>query len=114
MKLNLTDEERSRLGNANLDAFFAHVDFLMDNPDAIQSIPDGATIVIKTGDPWADAQNQLIAEQRKAKGVEIFEVEVPQTYLQGQVPYSGNGEKVEEPSVVKDKGAEYSAKKDLI
>ncbi|HBL10466.1 MAG TPA: hypothetical protein DD379_03465, partial [Cyanobacteria bacterium UBA11162] len=61
MKLNLTDSERSRLGAANLDAFFAHINSSINDPNAIYQIPNGAMVTFQTGDAWVDKQNDLLA-----------------------------------------------------
>lgn len=60
MNMNLTDNERSRMGNANLDALCNHLEFLMDNPEAIADIQDGSTITLVTTDDWVNDQNQKL------------------------------------------------------
>lgn len=108
MKLNLTDSELSLLGNANLEAFFDHMDFLIENPDAIKDIPNNATVIFQTGDPWVDTQNQLLAEQSEAEGSVVHRVIVPLKKKQESSAYSDKSlEVIATPKVVKESGAEY-------
>lgn len=78
MNQNLTGSDHSRLGNANLDAIFSHINALMDNPDLINRIPNEATIIFQADDPWVDAQNELLAEQAIAEGAVVLRVAVGQ------------------------------------
>ncbi|NJP10937.1 MAG: hypothetical protein HC866_16870 [Leptolyngbyaceae cyanobacterium RU_5_1] len=72
MSQNLSDGERSRLGRVNLDAFFSHLNFLVDNPEAIETIPDNSTVVYQgTGDLWVDAQNANLAAQAIVNGENV-------------------------------------------
>lgn len=75
MNQNLNDNERSRLGNANLEAFFSHLNFLVDNPEEIDTIPNSATVIYQgTGDAWVNAQNDKLADQAVANGEKIHRV----------------------------------------
>lgn len=56
-KMSLSNNERSRMGNANLDALCNHLEFLMDNPNAIKDIEDSSTITLVTTDDWVNQQN---------------------------------------------------------
>jgi hypothetical protein len=81
MNLNLTDSERSHLGNVNLDVFFSHLDFLVDNPEAIATIPDGSTVVYEgTGDAWVNTQNDNLAAQAIANDENVHRVIAPEKY----------------------------------
>lgn len=61
MKMNYTTEERRRLAKANFEAAFSHLEDLMDHPDQVFSIPDGAIVVVPTEDEWVNQQNEAIA-----------------------------------------------------
>jgi hypothetical protein len=72
--LNQTNEQRQRMAVANLTSAFDYLDFLLENPDAIQEIPDGATVILPTGDSWVDEQNSQIAAQIECSGEIIYQV----------------------------------------
>lgn len=61
MKMNYTTEERRQLAKANFEAAFSHLEDLMDHPDKVSSIPDGAIVVVPTEDEWVNQQNEAIA-----------------------------------------------------
>lgn len=78
MNLDLNDSERSRLGAANLNSFFSHLDFLVDNPEIIETIPNKSTIIYQeTKDNWVNAQNEKLAEQALRRGEEVHRVPLP-------------------------------------
>lgn len=60
MKMNYTTEERRQLAQANFEAAFSHLEDLMDHPEKISSIPNGAIIVVPTEDEWVNQQNEAI------------------------------------------------------
>ncbi|MEE3719215.1 hypothetical protein V2H45_20935 [Tumidithrix elongata RA019] len=81
MNLNLNDNERSHLGAANLDNFFSHLNFLVDNPEAVETIPSLSTVVYQeTGDAWIDAQNDRLAVQALANGENVHRVIAPEKF----------------------------------
>lgn len=65
MNLNLSAEERHRMGNANIDALGDFLGTLMDNPDKISSIPDGEIVILTTDDEWVNEQMELLKAQLK-------------------------------------------------
>ena len=65
MNLNLSAEERHRMGNANIDALANFLEDLMDNPDKISSIPDGEIVILTTDDEWVNEQMELLKAQLK-------------------------------------------------
>lgn len=62
MKMNYTPSEQQRLAEANINAAFDYLEELMDRPEKISSIPDGAIVIPSTGDEWVDEQNGVIAQ----------------------------------------------------
>lgn len=78
MNLNLNDADRSRLGYANLNNFFSHLNFLVDNPEAIESIPNNSTVIYQeTTDQWVDAQNDELGKQSQDRGENVHWVPLP-------------------------------------
>lgn len=77
MNLNLTESERNRLANANLDAFFAYINALVDNPEVASQTPSNVTVVVKTDDLWVNAQNEVLAAQAEAEGEVVHRVIIP-------------------------------------
>ncbi len=78
MNLNLSNSEKSRLGSANLNSFFSHLDFLVDNPEFIETIPDGSTVIYqKHKDNWVNIQNEKLAEQALGRGEKVHRVAQP-------------------------------------
>jgi hypothetical protein len=76
---NLTEDERNYLGAANLDAFFSHLNFLVDNPEEVKKIPNGSTVIYQeTGDDWADKQNDNLAGRAIANGAEVVRITAPE------------------------------------
>lgn len=59
--MNYTTEERRQLAKANFEAALSHLEDLMDHPDQVSSIPDGAIVVVPTEDEWVNQQNEAIA-----------------------------------------------------
>ncbi len=59
--MNYTTQERRRLAKANLNAAFSHLEDLMDHPEKISSIPNGAIVTVPTEDEWVNRQNEKIA-----------------------------------------------------
>jgi hypothetical protein len=73
--MNLNKVEKEHLGNSNLDAFFSHLDFLLDNPEAIKDIPNNATVVYEdTLNPWVNSQNDKLAAIVAANGENVHRV----------------------------------------
>jgi hypothetical protein len=78
MNLNLTEDERNYLGEVNLDAFFSHLNFLVDNPEEVKKIPNGSTVIYQeTGDDWADKQNDNLADRAIANGANVVRIITP-------------------------------------
>ncbi|MDS3860108.1 hypothetical protein RIF25_04745 [Thermosynechococcaceae cyanobacterium BACA0444] len=71
MKLNLTPDEYRELVNTNFDAAISHIELLMNNPQELEKIPQGAAIIHETSNDWVNQQNQKIAELLQATGTHI-------------------------------------------
>lgn len=70
----LTADERSRMGSANIAAAFDFLESLADNPDLIDQIPDGATVIMsETGNSWVDDQNAWM-KANKQDAIESREI----------------------------------------
>jgi hypothetical protein len=81
MNLNLTDSQRSHMGAVNLDAFFCHINALVDNPAILEEIPGGTTFIFRgTGDTWVDQQNDLLAEQSESPGRNVCRIGSPNIF----------------------------------
>jgi hypothetical protein len=81
MNLNLTEDERNYLGQVNLDAFFSHLNFLVDNPEEVKKIPNGSTVIYQeTGDNWADKQNDNLADRAIANGAKVVRITAPEKF----------------------------------
>ena len=77
MNLNLNNDERNYLGETNLDSFFSHLNFSVDHPEIIKTIPNNSTVVYKdAGNEWVNAQNDKLAEQAVANGENVHRVKV--------------------------------------
>lgn len=63
MNMNYTTEERRKLAQANFEAAFSHLEDLMDHPEKISSIPDGAIVILPTENEWVNQQNEAIGTQ---------------------------------------------------
>lgn len=74
MKLNLTKEEHKHLTTANINAAFDHLEFLLDHPEEIEKIPNGAVVFSQTGDAWVDEQNEVLAKESEANGETVYHV----------------------------------------
>jgi hypothetical protein len=61
MKTNYTETEDQRLTEANTKAAFDYLEALIDHPEKIAEVPDGAIVVVPTEDEWVNEQNQAIA-----------------------------------------------------
>lgn len=61
MKTNYTETEYQRLTEANTKAAFDYLEALIDHPEKIAEVPDGAIVVVPTEDEWVNEQNQAIA-----------------------------------------------------
>ena len=72
---HLTNEQRQQMATANIAVAFDYLDFLLENPEALEEIPDGATVILPTGDSWVDEQNNQIAVQVERAGETIHHVE---------------------------------------
>ena len=72
MKLNLSQAEYRHLTTTNINAAFDHLEFLLEHPEEIEKIPNGAVVFSKTGDAWVDEQNAILAHQAQAKGETIY------------------------------------------
>ncbi|MBD1908211.1 hypothetical protein NDI37_11805 [Funiculus sociatus GB2-A5] len=72
---NLTNEQRQQMATANIAVAFDYLDFLLENPEALEEIPDGATVILSTGDSWVDEQNNQIAVQVECAGETIHHVQ---------------------------------------
>jgi hypothetical protein len=79
MSSPLSDKEYERMGNTNAAAGFALLEHLLDNPDQITSIPEGAYVFQLTGDPWVDEQNRILAANQNDK---VFWTKIPVPVLQ--------------------------------
>lgn len=88
MKLNLTPDEYRELVNANFDAAISHIESLMNNPQYLEKIPQGATIIHETSNDWVNQQNQKIAELLQATGTHIHTA-VEQSQPQGILNKTG-------------------------
>ncbi len=71
MKLKLNKAEHKRLTTTNISATFEHLSYLLDHPEEITKIPDGAIVFTPTGDPWVDEQNSILANQAKSEGAVV-------------------------------------------
>ena len=81
MNLNLNHNERKSLGEANLDTFFDHLNFLVDNPEEIKTIPKNSTIVYKEAvNDWVNTQNDLLAKQAESKGENVHRVSATEKF----------------------------------
>lgn len=72
MKLNLSKAEHQRLTTANICATFEHLSYLLDHPDQISQIPDGATVFLTTEDSWINEQNAILAEHAQTEGAILY------------------------------------------
>lgn len=72
---NLTNDQRQQMADANIAVAFDYLDFLLENPEALEKIPDGATVILPTGDSWVDEQNNQIAAQVEHTGGTIYQVQ---------------------------------------
>ena len=72
---DLTEEQRDRMAEANIDSAFEYLDCLLENPDALQEIPNGATVILPTSDPWVDEQNNEIARHIEESGETVYRVQ---------------------------------------
>jgi hypothetical protein len=72
---DLTEEQRYRMAEANIDSAFEYLDFLLENPDALQEIPDGSTVILPTSEPWVDEQNNKIARHIEESGETVYRVQ---------------------------------------
>ncbi|MDX2243772.1 MAG: type II toxin-antitoxin system RelE/ParE family toxin [Leptolyngbyaceae cyanobacterium bins.302] len=82
MNLNLTESERARLADANLDAFFAYINALVDNPELATPDLNNTTIFVATDDPWVNVQNEILAAQAEAEGEVVCRVTIPSEDIQ--------------------------------
>jgi len=81
MNPNLTEDERNYLGEVNLDAFFSHLNFLVDNPEEVKKIPNGSTAIYQeTGDDWVDKQNDNLADRAIANGEKVVRFIAPENF----------------------------------
>ena len=79
MSLNLSSKDYERLGSANTLAACDFIEYLLDNPDQLATIPNGSHVFHRTGDPWVDEQNQILAAQAEEKGETVMWVGSPVT-----------------------------------
>lgn len=67
--------KQQEIAAVNIDTAFNYLEFLLDNPDAAEKIPDGATVIVPTGVQWVDEQNQQIGDRVKRSGGIVYLVE---------------------------------------
>jgi hypothetical protein len=84
--MNYTPDERNRLAQANINAAFDYLEELMDYPEEISSIPDGAIVIPPTGDEWVDQQNGEIAKYWSEKEQRpIVHIRFNQNFVTNQI-----------------------------
>lgn len=62
MKTNYTETEYQRLIEVNTNAAFDYLEALIDHPEKIAEVPDGAIVVVPTEDQWVNQENEKIAQ----------------------------------------------------
>ncbi|WP_449420856.1 hypothetical protein [Phormidium nigroviride] len=71
----LTNEQQQQMAVANMAVAFDYLDFLLENPNALEEIPDSATVIIHTEDTWVNEQNNQIAVQVQQSGGTVYHVQ---------------------------------------
>ena len=72
---DLTNEQQQQMAVANMAVAFDYLDFLLENPNALEEIPDSATVIIHTEDTWVNEQNNQIAVQVQQSGGTVYHVQ---------------------------------------
>lgn len=67
--LDLTAAQRSRMGNANINALREFLGELIENPAAIAQIPDEGIVILETEDDWVNQQNRTLKSKFGDKAV---------------------------------------------
>jgi hypothetical protein len=71
----LTNEQQQQMAVANMAVAFDYLDFLLENPNALEEIPDSATVIIPTEDTWVNEQNNQIVAQVQKSGGNVYYVQ---------------------------------------
>jgi len=75
--MSYTDEER-RPNDKNIQATFDFCEQALDDLSLLDEIPDGSTVIFKTGDAELDEQNRRLAAEQAGPHSTV-EIKVPQT-----------------------------------
>ena len=71
----LMNEQQEQMAVANMAVAFDYLDFLLENSNALEEIPDSATVIIHTEDTWVNEQNNQIAVQVQQSGGTVYHVQ---------------------------------------
>jgi len=88
MKMNYTPEQRCQLAEANINAAFDHLEELMDHPEKVSDIPDGAIALPVTGNKWVDQENEKIVQYWSEKEDRLVHRLSYQNFLSSTYPSS--------------------------
>jgi len=75
--MSYTNRER-RLIARNLQTAFEFFEQTVDDPSLLDEVPDGSTVIFRTGDAELDEQNRRLAAEQ-ANPHSTIEIQAPQT-----------------------------------
>lgn len=62
MKMNYTETEYQRLTEVNTKVAFDYLEELIDHPEKIAEVPEGAIVIVPTEDEWVNQENEKITQ----------------------------------------------------